>query len=63
MIYQFSSISLNSVTKQLQINGQSVEAEERLICLLIELILHYPQHCDKDFILEKLWPDTVVSEW
>ncbi|WP_416306367.1 winged helix-turn-helix domain-containing protein [Neptunicella sp. SCSIO 80796] len=63
MIYQFSSISLNTVSKQLLINGQKVDAEDRLIYLLIELISHYPEHCDKDYILTTIWPDTVVSEW
>lgn len=63
MIYQFSSISLNTVNKQLLVNGQRVDAEDRLIYLLIELIVHYPEHCDKDYILDKIWPDTVVSEW
>jgi DNA-binding response OmpR family regulator len=63
MIYQFSSVSLNTISKQLFINGKRVDAEDRLIYLLIELISHYPEHCDKDYILEKIWPDTVVSEW
>ena len=63
MIYQFASISLNSESMCLHINGQLIEAEDRLVSLLIELVEHYPQHCDKDLLLEKLWPETVVSDW
>lgn len=63
MIYQFSSISLNTVSKQLRINGNNVDAEERIICLLMELISQYPQHCSKSHLLEAIWTETVVSDW
>lgn len=63
MIYQFSSISLNTVSKQLQINGQKVDADERIICLLMELIDRYPQHCSKAYLLDTIWTETVVSDW
>lgn len=63
MIYQFPCFEINSLNKQLYINGKPIAAEERLVDLLIELTNHYPNHCSKSSLLDKIWPDTVVSDW
>lgn len=63
MIYQFPCFEINSLNKQLYINGKSIAADERLADLLIELANHYPNHCSKSLLLDKIWPDTVVSDW
>lgn len=63
MIYQFPCFEINSLNKRLYINGKSIAADERLADLLIELANHYPNHCSKSSLLEKIWPDTVVSDW
>lgn len=63
MIYQFPCFEINSLNKQLYINGKSIAADERLADLLIELAHHYPKHCSKSSLLNKIWPDTVVSDW
>ena len=63
MIYQFPCFEINSLNKQLYINGKAITADERLADLLIELANHYPKHCSKSSLLEKIWPDTVVSDW
>ncbi|WP_339723594.1 winged helix-turn-helix domain-containing protein [uncultured Paraglaciecola sp.] len=63
MIYQFPCFEINSLNKQLYINGKSIAADERLVDLLIELAQHYPKHCSKSSLLKTIWPNTVVSEW
>jgi len=63
MIYQFPCFEINSLNKQLYINGKPILADERLADLLIELANHYPNHCSKSLLLDKIWPDTVVSDW
>ena len=63
MIYQFACFEINTFNKQLCIQGNVIEADERLTELLMELVRHYPNHCTKTALLEVLWPDTVVSDW
>jgi DNA-binding winged helix-turn-helix (wHTH) protein/CheY-like chemotaxis protein len=63
MKYQFSCFEINSLNKQLHINGHLIDVDERITGLMIELINHYPHHCSKSDLLAVLWPDTVVSEW
>jgi len=62
MIYQFSCFEINSLNKQLRINGNLIVADERITGLLIELTSHYHNHCNKRCLLATLWPDTVVSD-
>ena len=63
MKYQFSCFEVNSLNKQLHINDHLIDVDERITGLMIELIIHYPNHCSKSDLLAVLWPDTVVSEW
>jgi DNA-binding response OmpR family regulator len=63
MIYQFSYFDINSLNKQLRINGNLIVADERITGLLVELIINYPNHCSKSSLLATLWPDTIVSNW
>lgn len=63
MIYQFPCFEINSHNKQLYINGKIIAADERVTDLLIELANHYPNHCSKSSLIDKIWPDTVVSDW
>jgi DNA-binding winged helix-turn-helix (wHTH) protein/CheY-like chemotaxis protein len=63
MIYQFDCFEINTHNKQLRISGEIINADERLIGLLIELTINYPEYCTKASLINSLWPDTVVSDW
>lgn len=63
MIYQTPCFEINALNKQLFIDGKKIAVDERLVNLLIELTTHYPHHCSKSSLIEKIWPDTVVSDW
>lgn len=61
MRYVFSSFSIDPVTKVLCSDKIILSCDERMVLLLVELIEAYPESCSHDYLLKKLWPDTVVS--
>ena len=63
MRYIFSSFLLDTETRTLHCHDELVQCDERMILLMSLLITHYPDHCDQALLLEKLWPNTIVSNW
>jgi hypothetical protein len=44
MIYRLSCFEVNSLSKQLRINNNVVNVDERIVGLLIEILTHQPKH-------------------
>ncbi|MGS2721497.1 response regulator [Paraglaciecola aestuariivivens] len=63
MLFEFSEFAINTQKKQLYFKSNLVNADQRVVDLVIALVSHYPKHCDKHYLLTHLWPETVVSEW
>lgn len=63
MHYCFSAFVLDTQNRTLFCNNERIHCDERVILLLSLLIDAYPAHCDQACLLEKIWPNTVVSSW
>jgi DNA-binding winged helix-turn-helix (wHTH) protein/CheY-like chemotaxis protein len=61
MRYVFSSFSLDPISRVLCRDKTILSCDERMVVLLVELIDAYPESCSHDYLLKKLWPNTVVS--
>lgn len=63
MRYQFGDFHLNTDTRQLMREEQLVCDDEKIIILLEQLCVVYPELVTKQTLMEVLWPDQVVSDW
>ncbi|MDT3309487.1 response regulator [Shewanella vaxholmensis] len=63
MHYTFRTFMLDVQNRTLHYNSERINCDERVILLISLLIEAYPEHCDQAFLLEKIWPNTVVSSW
>ncbi|TLM78108.1 winged helix-turn-helix domain-containing protein [Microbulbifer harenosus] len=63
MQYRFYNFTLDTAQLYLTASGVPVDADARQLQLLRLLIDSYPEPCSQQLLLERLWPDTVVSHW
>ncbi|NMH66622.1 response regulator [Shewanella salipaludis] len=63
MHYRFDAFSIDITRRSLSCNGTPMNCDDRVISLLELLIEAYPAHCDQALLLERIWPNTVVSNW
>ena len=62
MLYHFATCELDEQLYQLRRAGKSVEIEPRVFDVLAYLLHNRARVVSKDELLEKLWPEQVVSE-
>jgi DNA-binding winged helix-turn-helix (wHTH) protein len=62
MLYHFSDYELDERLYQLRRGGKPVEIEPKVFDVLVYLMRHRDHVVSKDELLEKLWPEQVVSE-
>ena len=63
MQYGFDKFVLDTGQWHLTADGIAVDADARQMQLLSLLIAAYPDCCERPFLLDQLWPNTVVSHW
>ncbi|WP_051012928.1 winged helix-turn-helix domain-containing protein [Gallaecimonas xiamenensis] len=63
MRYSLGDFSVDTRHLKLGREGAMVGLDARMAKLLDLLFAAYPQSCSRSFLLERLWPDTVVSDW
>lgn len=63
MHYQFDNYLVDKENRKLYNNGELISDDEKTINLLSLLCEKYPEVVDKQFLLENLWPDQVVTDW
>ena len=61
-IYRFGNREVDTRLRQIQADGELVEAQPKAFDLLVYLIEHRDRVVDKDELLEQLWPGTIVSD-
>ncbi|ACA88054.1 winged helix-turn-helix domain-containing protein [Shewanella woodyi] len=62
MYTHFEEFSINTETFELVIAKELVQLDERVFQLFKLLIEDYPAHCSKQRCLDRIWPNTVVSD-
>lgn len=63
MIYTLDPLTLDMQGRSLTYNGRKLQCDERTLMLFQLLIESYPEPLEATLLLEKLWPNTVVSSW
>ncbi|MBV1910755.1 MAG: winged helix-turn-helix domain-containing protein [Kangiellaceae bacterium] len=63
MYYQFDDYSVDQEKRMLVRNGELISNDEKSINLIAMLCANYPEVVDKQQLIEKLWPDQVVTDW
>lgn len=63
MHYRFGDFILDVEHRNLSCRGNAIACDDRMITLLDMLIQAYPAHCEQQILLQKIWPNTVVSNW
>ena len=61
--YEFGEFSLDLSTIRLMRGASTLSDDDKIVKALELLCQRYPDAVDKDELLEKLWPDQVVSDW
>ena len=61
--YRFGRYLLNTERRTLYRDGEPLEAAEKAIQLLLELLRHPGQVVGKYDLIDQLWPEQDVSEW
>ncbi len=62
LIYRFGSFEIDVSTRELRAGGRPVEVEPKVFDLLAYLLAHRDRAVSKDEILEKIWPNQIVTE-
>ena len=62
MLYHFHDYELDERLYQLRRGGKPVEIEPKVFDVLVYLLHHRDHIVSKDELLDKLWPEQVVSE-
>ncbi len=62
VLYRFGDYELDGQLYQLRRAGEMVELEPKVFDLLVYLMTHHERVVSKDELLDKLWPELVVSE-
>ncbi len=60
--YQFGPFRLDTAQQQLYKDDQPLELPRRLVRALQLLIENHGKDLDKAYLMEQLWPNTVVEE-
>jgi TolB-like protein len=60
-VYRFGACEVRPRLRQVRLSGQPVDAQPKVLDLLLYLIENRNRVIDKDELLEKLWPGVVVS--
>lgn len=63
MIYSLYPLTLDVQGRSLTYKGCKLQCDERTLMLFQLLIESYPEPLETSALLEKLWPNTVVSSW
>ncbi len=63
LCYRFGKYLLTIQPRALYRDGEPVEASDKMIQLLLELVRHPGQIVSKYDLIDRLWPDQEVSEW
>ena len=63
MKYRFDCFELDTEQLTLTADGTALPADARSVQLLGLLIESWPEHGERRFLLEKVWPTTVVAHW
>ena len=63
MPYRFDNFVLDPDQLYLTAGGEPVDADARQLELMALLIDGYPECCEREHLLKRLWPSTVVSQW
>lgn len=63
MYYRFGDFTLDVEHRNLICRDSAIACDDRMITLLNVLIQAYPAHCEQHILLQKIWPNTVVSHW
>ncbi|QYJ86621.1 response regulator [Shewanella mesophila] len=63
MQYSFDTFVLDINARALYIDEQLVTCDERIVTLLVLLIEAYPDYCKQTYLLNTIWPNTIVSHW
>ncbi|HXG63633.1 MAG TPA: winged helix-turn-helix domain-containing protein [Blastocatellia bacterium] len=61
-IYEFGPFRIDPVTRQLRRDGQTVPLKPKVFDTLLVLVEHSGQVVSKDYLMQAIWPDTVVEE-
>lgn len=61
-VYRFNEVELDAGRRHVRLRGAPAEAQPKVFDLLLYLIEHRDRVVDKDELLERIWPGTVVSE-
>jgi len=60
--YLFGPFRLDVASQQLYRGDEVVDLTRRLFCLLQLLVENHGKNLDKSYLMQQLWPDTVVEE-
>lgn len=63
MKYRFDCFELDTEQLTLAADGTALPADARSVQLLGLLIESWPEHGERRFLLERIWPTTVVAHW
>jgi DNA-binding winged helix-turn-helix (wHTH) protein/tetratricopeptide (TPR) repeat protein len=63
MFYRFGDYQLDFETSKLWRNEELVSDDDKIVQLLYLLCKGYPEVIDKQFLIDSLWPDQVVTDW
>ena len=63
MNYRFAQCFLDIEKQQLWVEGVCIQTERRNFLLLQILVEHSGETVDRQFLIEHLWPDQIVSDW
>jgi len=63
MKFRFNRFELDTELLSLTVGGAPLAADARGVQLLGLLIEAWPEHREQRFLLEKIWPTTVVAHW
>lgn len=63
MRYRFDRFELNLTQLTITSDGKPIAADARIVTLIGLLIDAYPEHCDRKFLLDQVWPTTMVAHW
>ncbi len=63
MLYSFDTFQLDTISTKLYKNSKLICDDEKIIRVLHILCDKYPEVADKQLIIDKIWPEQVVTEW
>lgn len=61
-VYKFMSCEIDKTCREIRANGSRVDVQPKVFDLLIYLIENRDRMVDKDELLTKIWPGSIVTE-